>query len=1690
MNESGDAQVLLPKGYKLLEKLGQGSGSEVWAVEYKGKKIALKKSRSKDAGRRLQREFAILKRLEIEGVLKVFDSGEHEGMDYFSMELVEGLPFTEYIIALRNQDGFTDIFLDVFQKAAFILSEFHHQGIVHIDIKPANLLVKGDGEPVFLDFGFAEDYVLSPTSEPSGTTLDYAAPELFSGGYVTPAADIYSLGAVCYESLKGERLWKERKIRELIKAKLKSPPGLGNLAFEMPQGVETLVLRMLNPEPSLRPSADEIILEIDWFRKGKQSARSKSFRAPLPKLVFGGRNKELGDIERLVFDDRKVVFLSGQSGTGKTRLLRELRFKSILKNRNVLFFEGRGPHLSLTEHISSIFGIPEATTGDRWRRYEGISQAIRNGGFQGVLIDAPVDIKEDEKGLLGYLARSFDSNLGLLFAQTPADVYPEAESITLGLLDEKSVEELVSKTFTMKADSEKLAKTLCSTGNGNPRRMNELLEILYDEGWLSWKGGWVYKPAEEKKGLSLRLEGWLDESIKRLDEDSRKTLYALSLLDSALPEDVFPRIIGDSAVLTLKNLVSKDLVRPFLYLGIPHYEFANDIIKPYLRIRMRESDKEKLSLEFADALETYSLNLWGEDTNSWDVKYLAASGLLFRQAGDMKKASKYLVDSAKRLIDLGDSEQAKAFLMKIAEEEIDADSKKEALFALGRIAHLEHDMKRVEEYYTAALPLMDGEPEEQAEVYLRIGLAYQRIADYAKAAYFFDRSEELAHEAKGELKARQLYARGWNATLQGRMEEGYKMHKQSFRNASSGVEKARALAGISAALLRSGKAKKALPYIKRALVFVGESDFKISVIIYLIDAMLSLGNFEKVETILDEALLFTKGARFPALSVEMMSLKALYLYNSGRYNEALTIVREAIHISEMINDLYRIDSLRMSEAYCLAALGNWRDSQKNLQAVWKKYHNHARVLKPFSLREWAVLHHYTGNYYIAERMFTKAASIFKTNNDKRELFRTEIRLCRATLDSGDIERARLTVAECRSKLLDTDEYYAEILIPLVESEILLREGKVENSLNCAQDAKAKLDRYKTGFGTLKSDVSLTLGKALAASGKVNEGLKTLTQSLEIAVSQNDPCKQVLALLEISSILFKSGKDIEKAQSFLAEAGTIAQRLGADGIIKKVKEFQNMQRESRNEQVADDNEYLHELSQMSQLIKDLRSKHLAEKDKESGLSEKYLLGLKIISELINTRLGEENFMDELLEKVLELTAAKRGSVFLLDGDKLHPVASRHMDEVTSADARRISETVLQQIQKGLKPIYTPDASTDDRFSRSQSILMNDIRSLLCIPLKTGDKLSGTIYVDSTEPGLFDKENTLYFEAIGNILAATIEQSSEFKRLHREMALLRRRHEFDRSGIVLGKSPAAAKLYAQLEKVAGSNANVLLEGETGTGKGVFARLIHAQSERRDRDFCSINCGILPETIFESELFGAKKGSYTGANQDRAGLLESANCSTVFFDEVTNTSFGMQAKLLEVIEEKVIRRIGESKKRQVDLRFIFATNRDLSAEVKAGRFREDLYFRISAITLHVPPLRERAEDIEEYVRFFLKRLSKELNKDVKDIDKDALKTLSFYAWPGNIRELRNVIERSVLLSAGTTITSRLLEQNFPYFSDGSTDLESSKDLNLEKAVLETEKRLIKEALRRCNTVEEAAQALGISPRSLWRKKKATES
>ena len=411
----------------------------------------------------------------------------------------------------------------------------------------------------------------------------------------------------------------------------------------------------------------------------------------------------------------------------------------------------------------------------------------------------------------------------------------------------------------------------------------------------------------------------------------------------------------------------------------------------------------------------------------------------------------------------------------------------------------------------------------------------------------------------------------------------------------------------------------------------------------------------------------------------------------------------------------------------------------------------------------------------------------------------------------------------------------------------------------------------------------------------------------------------------------------------------------------------------------------------------------------------------------------------------------------------------------------------------KVFQDPEAALQFFKSDRVDLVISDLR----MPKITGIELLRAIrQLDEKIPfiiitGYADVENAIEAMRLGasdfikkpfdmDELRLQIEKTLQHQALVNENRLLKRqlKDEQTRFGMV-GHSPAIHKIYSIIEKLSDVRCNVIIEGESGTGKELAARAIHMQGQFAGKAFIVIDCGALTDTLLESELFGHKKGAFTGAVSSKPGLLEAATGGTVFLDEIGNISDSMQVKLLRVVQEQQVTRVGDVKPIEIDVRFIVATNQDLEKSVAEGAFRHDLYHRLNVVKIHMPPLRERGDDIPLLIQKFITDFNHQYHRQVTGFDKASMKKLVDYDWPGNIRELRNLVERHVALADTAEMT--------PEESFGTSPLTSRGDGidNDMPTLAELERRYIEKVLQRCDgNRKKTAATLDINKSTLWRK------
>ena len=453
------------------------------------------------------------------------------------------------------------------------------------------------------------------------------------------------------------------------------------------------------------------------------------------------------------------------------------------------------------------------------------------------------------------------------------------------------------------------------------------------------------------------------------------------------------------------------------------------------------------------------------------------------------------------------------------------------------------------------------------------------------------------------------------------------------------------------------------------------------------------------------------------------------------------------------------------------------------------------------------------------------------------------------------------------------------------------------------------------------------------------------------------------------------------------------------------------------------------------------------------------------------------LDALLDEAIDLTHGDRGFLVLVEGDQRSVKVARNVNrENVARDVETLSDTVVDRVLRTGEPLLVSDATADPEFSASTSVVNLKLSSVLCVPLMHRGRPFGVVYVGTDRVGThFDRhglDTLTIFAAQASLL---VQNALLLDELRADNRGLRERLEQQRFGDLLGSCPGMQEVYRQIEKVAPTDLSVLVVGETGTGKELVARELHRRSPRASGPFVAINCGALPETLLESELFGHVKGAFTGAVATRPGRFQLASGGTLFLDEVGDMPPVLQVKLLRALQDRTVQKVGDHREEAVDIRVIAATHRTLEEEVKRGAFREDLYYRLATLTLRVPPLRERGEDVAVLARGFLQTFGESYRAAARGFTPAALAAIRRHPWPGNVRELENRIKKAAVLSDGPLVRAEDLDFP-PEELPPLTPLQEAKD--------DFELRYVLEALKRHGgNRARTARALGVDPRTIFR-------
>jgi len=923
--------------------------------------------------------------------------------------------------------------------------------------------------------------------------------------------------------------------------------------------------------------------------------------------------------------------------------------------------------------------------------------------------------------------------------------------------------------------------------------------------------------------------------------------------------------------------------------------------------------------------------------------------------------------------------------------------------------------------------VLSGPPGEVAHHFLRAG-------ERSRAVPFLVSAGDASLAAYAHTEAREAY------------EQALRIVEGQEGDAFGGAAFSRGLAcSYVEVLVRTGDLEAAVARARQALSRDGHTPLQRARLTRNLGiGLMRAGRYGESLAALRESLEVSRAAGSDREIIASRFQLANLCWLTGRMSDATEHVADAAEACEAVGDaLYRaggtyllahdhLTNSRLKEAE--TGFGNALEAFVELGD--SRYVNACRM----SLQE---VYTYQGRLETAEALLDSAVEAYRSQG-LSGVAGCELDLGYVRFLSGNREGAR-TCYNSACRQLDASTNRRKLALAHVRmSELALAEGDASEALAHA----VKAGDVGSSDAIRVSQVQRALGKAQATAGRRKAAEKAFRAAVE-AVRGRPGVHLALALLDAGAFHTSAGS-LQLAEDCLGRAVGMLEAMGAHQFLQVARVAWEELMDAKECQAGEPS---------------------PEPETVATPSPRRGAGFEAA-----------DLLDRAADRLLDVTDAERGLILAVRHGipRLQTASSRNLDERNVED---ISRSIVQQAIDSNGLVETLDAPNDPRFQESKSILDYGIRSVLCAPLRSSEgTVIGVAYADHRGVDFYSGAQTTFFSAFAEFVGVALEgllKCRELQESYERLAVGR-----SRLGDLVGSSQAMQGLYDLIERLADTDITVLLQGETGTGKGLIARTIHDRSVRSSGPFLDQNCGALPRDLLESELFGHRKGAFTSSTADRQGLFEAAAGGTVFLDEIGDAPQEVQVRLLHVLEEGTVKRVGENHSRKVDIRVVAAANRDLEHEVESGRFRKDLFYRLNAIPVTVPPLRDRADDIPLLADHFLGLFQRTSGKSVEGFGSEVVRAFSRYSWPGNLRELENEVRRGLVLAdpGGRIGLEHLSEHLVTTVGPG---LGAHAEGPLKAAVEAFEAEAIRSALQRnAGNVTRTAERLGISRVGLQRK------
>ncbi|WP_437782745.1 sigma 54-interacting transcriptional regulator [Sorangium sp. So ce1097] len=1589
--------------YDVVRALGRGGLGSVFEARDRlfDRDVALKALRfgAFDVARAVEafrREFSLLSGCAHPRLPRAYDFARTTcggaPLTYATAELIRGRTLAEHARG-RPFRAALPVLLDALDALAWL----HGAGIVHGDLKPDNVLVRDDGAGVLIDLSAARR-MRAEAGDLAGTGR-FLAPELLRGAPPSARSDLFAVG---------------RTLEDLFPLLSGAPPA----------AVRRLAERLTAEDPASRPSGVEEVLEV--LSAGGLPRRAPAVVSEPGEIV--GREREVeafgAALEALLrgAPGPRAVVVTGEEGAGKSRLFRELKWRAQLCAQVVEGApRGEEPIRALVGHALGRASLPagvDALLGARaalaqGRAGEAPARAPPPPRRPRVLaIDDADRLGAHDRALLEALVRATEPTDALLWLVASADRLDvrggAAVELPLGPLDEAAV-----RVWTAPLATAARAADLLRASGGRPRALKELCAALaqrrLSEAELDafalttgapelWRRRVAALPPDEARALAaLAVADRLDPGAAAALGVGRAALDALEAAGLARLDGEGVRLGQAGQARALLPLLDAGVVREVARAQAAHLGGAGEgALAPALRSQRAADRARALALAGDDEAARRAL-VASEPMFEWAPRAWVRAA---DAACAALPAARTLVAAASAVEAAGDPRRALSLLARARR---------------GRPA-----------------------PDVGAELSYRAARCYEQLGKVARALRQLERARALS---RGAVDARLASLSARCLLRLGRYDEARREAEGALAVAEAAAAaragEAAALGAGEAAALGAGEA--AARAGEAAALGAGEAAAAVAA--ELAETLgLALGYLsDKAGALrsLARAVALRPASGSPRARARALSYHALHAYRAGDTALAARGFQEALDLAEAegLGDLLATAALNLGTAR--HQLGDWgsalRCYERGLRAAVAFAKERTEATLRFNL---AKLHADIG---LLERAELGVARLRAPAPDLRAPVPEEIAVAALGL-AAEIAAARGALGEAARLLDEARAAHAARGSKREACEAALHAAEIALAARDEAAAGARLDEAAAllrevdaadlalRHATAGAELALARGDADAALAEVQRGaaLVARVSQLELHARLEEVSAEVLRLRSAAAL----------AERHRTAALECWERIGSTLPAELAEVFWRHPRRAA-----------------------LRGGP-ARAASAGGARMELVLKLLEINRRLSSTLDAEEVLRLAMDAAIELTGAERGFVILAspsppssaaDGRprvKLEVAVARNLDrERVGKSQLKFSHGIAKRVVERGEAVLTVDALADERFRGNASVHGLRLRSIVCVPIRAHGAVLGAVYLDNRfQRGKFAEGDADLLGAFadqiavalhnGRLMAELRDRTRALEEEQRRVAELMRSqadeierlsHELERSRAdarrdfpeIAGRSAPMRAVLALCERVAESDVTVTVTGESGTGKELVARAIHAGGPRRDGPFVAVNCAALPEALLESELFGHVKGAFTGAVRDHGGLFLAARGGTLFLDELGEVPVAVQAKLLRALQERSIRPVGSDRSVPVpDVRVVCATNRELREEVARGRFREDLYYRVSVIEIRLPPLRERPDDIPAIAQAIVEKLAARHGRPAFRLSRGALRRLSSYGWPGNVRQLENVLARACVLAPGPEI------------------------------------------------------------------------